>query len=78
MGIIMTPTPKEKAKKLFEKFYSVSNPQGLNLITHDEAKNCALISVDEISQVVKMCIPYLNKETYISYWDEVKTEIEAL
>jgi len=25
-----------------------------------------------------MCIPYLNEETYVKYWQEVKNEIEKL
>ena len=69
-------TPKEKANELVVKFMRyVPADESMEL---PYAKQCALIAVDEISQVVKMCIPYLNKETYISYWDEVKTEIEEL
>lgn len=79
-------TPKEKAKELFEKFYSVSNQQGLNLITHDEAKQCALIAVQMIidsdpTQPLTWGY-YENYSDMINqaskYWQQVKTEIEAL
>jgi len=73
-------TPKEKAKDLFDKFCSITG-----LFT--EAKQCALIAVDEI---IRVC-PYFDlkiRETedqlsafdfqFVSYWQEVKTEIEKL
>ena len=61
-------TPKEKAKELIDKMYFSSLK-----ITKKDAKNCALIAVDEI----------LNQFTWspsngTSYWQEVKQEIEKL
>lgn len=54
-------TPKEKAIELFEKMY-------FQTTTKYDAKQCALIAVDELIQ---------NTDVY-SYWDEVKSEIEKL
>lgn len=67
-------TPKEKAIDLVDRF----NEHTVQAITHypngkmvenkDEAKQCALIAVDEI----------LKLRVNISYWQEVKKEIEKL
>ena len=56
-------TPKEKAKDLYKQFLDIG------LIVGNEAKQCALIAVDEIL-----------KEVVLStmYWQEVKQEIQAL
>jgi len=63
-------TPKEKAEELHNKFYKIN--EGVNLIYFEEAKQCALIAVDEILSVVW----YVPVD--IEYWQEVKQEIEAL
>lgn len=57
--------PKEKAQELFNKIFNVT---GLTI----EAKQCALIAVDEILSVVW----YVPVD--IEYWTEVKQEIEKL
>lgn len=57
-------TPKEKAKELFDKFYDLP-------IIYAQAKDCALIAVDEI----------LNEIVYYDqaeYWNKVKQEIQNL
>jgi len=80
-------TPKEKAKQLFDNFYSItpldadfsdSVDEANRKILSDRkhAKQCALIAVDEI-------IKYQEKisEHYwidLEYWQEVKQEIEKL
>jgi hypothetical protein len=61
--------PQEKAKELVNKMYSQSTSKF-------DAKQCALIAVDEI-------IDYLISNritgfTFTIYWKEVKTEIEKL
>jgi len=60
---------KEKARELVEKFSNVA------LLDSYEAKQCALIAVDEILKANKVwyedSIPY-------KYWNEVKKEIEKL
>jgi hypothetical protein len=72
-------TPKEKAKELVDNFwYSLS-------ITLGQAKQCALIAVDEILKAIPS--EYLDEwkgETYMSinedveYYQKVKQEIQAL
>jgi hypothetical protein len=65
-------TPKEKAKELYFKYYQQvadgSYPEY-------NAKQCALIAVDEI---IKEYGTYYKVEVdgkYVSYWKEVKQEI---
>ena len=72
-------TPKEKAKELINKFNHVNSKNYINDdglwdtefgITNDDAKEFALIAIDEILDV---CKTYLS-----SYYLEVKKEIEKL
>ena len=78
-------TPKEKAVELVDKMYATQGPE--DGITYYEAIDCALIAVDEI---IKVC-PYYSKKgaetieqlrandyEFITYWEEVKQEIEKL
>jgi hypothetical protein len=60
-------TPKEKAQELFDKYFEVTN-------NYYQAKQCALIAVDEILDTIKWCIG----DSQVEYWQEVKKEIEAL
>jgi len=61
-------TPKEKADELFNKYYSYLKSNLMNdKEAIDDAKQCALIAVDEVI-----------KETGSKYWYEVKQEIEKL
>lgn len=67
-------TPKEKAEELFYNF-------DLQLIEFEgdikyAAKQCALIVVDEIREVLPMYQGGLS-DKYV-YWQEVKQEIEKL
>jgi hypothetical protein len=55
--------PKEKAKELVEKFYW----------DYDRAKQCALIVVDEVLGQFKW-----RPKDSLSYWEEVKQEINNL
>lgn len=57
-------TSKEKAKELVEKFIPHSSGNSNN----NEAKQCALIAVDEILE---------NNDDYVNnkYWQEVKQEL---
>jgi len=71
-------TPKEKANELFGKFYSITGP-------FTEAKECALIVVDEIlnnncGSTTDYGVNAEDNELYIDeyYWFEVKQEIEKL
>jgi hypothetical protein len=68
-------TPKEKAKDLLDKFSNVA------LLDSYEAKQCALIAVDEILDelleiVMVTSSKYIIKHT--NYYKEVKQEIEKL
>jgi hypothetical protein len=60
-------TPKEKAQELFDKYFEVTN-------NYYQAKQCALIAVDEILDTVKWCIG----DSQVGYWQDVKKEIELL
>lgn len=60
-------TPKEKAERLYYKFF--------NALDADQevcAKQCALIAVDEIIEL------YPSLYSGAGYWQKVKQEIENL
>jgi hypothetical protein len=65
-------TAKEKAWKLFNKYYSYLKA---NLMYDEEAvedaKVCALIAVDEV-------LENSHTNVFTKYWEEVKKEIELL
>jgi hypothetical protein len=73
-------TPKEKAKELIEKYQKLDIEIGgqydgyLTMKIHD-AKQCALIAVDEILKVVSF---YNDSQAEVIYFKEVKQEIEKL
>jgi hypothetical protein len=67
-------TPKEKAKELVDKMYG----DELDYMTEGQAKQCALIAVDEMLNWFKDH-SYSNKnyDAFVFY-NEVKQEIEKL
>jgi hypothetical protein len=65
-------TPKEKAKELFGKHYIVCQEYTEEIQCSIQAKQCALIAIDEI---VKKQISGIE---FFYYWDQVKYEIEKL
>ncbi len=72
-------TPKEKAEELLKKMLG-KNPNrqdGISRIDVIQAKQCALIAVDEM---LKQCWDYrdIDLEASYDYWNEVKHEIEKL
>jgi hypothetical protein len=81
-------TPKEKAKELFEKFYLIESPNGSCQMTKHEARQCALIAVEEVIEIISdldslndrtednLLTDSINWKYY--YWRDVKTEIEKL
>lgn len=83
-------TPKEEAEQLVSKFMAniiFSIEQNIHASTVEAAKNCALISVNEILEldVVWYDLQLIKDypETYkpnqtFKYWEEVKQEIEKL
>ena len=83
-------TPKEKAKELVDKFrdyaYSYELVDELEDTEDWNAKQCALICVDEIVKILMNLrgefmdlknISYSKTES-LEYWQEVKQEIEKL
>jgi hypothetical protein len=63
-------TPKEKAKELVDKYEFVYIQ---NYTSMFEVKECALIAVDEIIDLVK----HIDVDSE-DYWNEVKQEIKNL
>jgi len=71
-------TPKEKAKELLEKMNVIHylKGNGLPVSMHkSQVKKCALIAVDEILKVASF---YNDSQAEVTYWQEVKQEIENL
>jgi hypothetical protein len=64
-------TPKEKAKELFDKYFEATN-------NYYQAKQCALIAVDEIIEAVRNAYDEELLGIQILYWEKVKQEIEKL
>jgi nitrogenase molybdenum-iron protein alpha/beta subunit len=68
-------SPKEKAEELILKFMRLQEPN-YNWFHSKLAKQCALISVDEL---IKEQTMWQNGEVNpVLYWQEVKQEIEKL
>ncbi len=72
-------TPKEKAKELYNKFYNTSSHPHHVESRKNNAKQCALIAVDEMLSDYKNYLLHENTEYKgLMYWKEVKQEIEKL
>jgi len=79
----MVMTPKEKAKELFLKFRQIPPSSPYTGVDDGEAKQCALIAVDEIlkrTRSVDTMPPNCQKidDNTKEYWQQVKQEIEWL
>lgn len=70
-------TPKEKAIELYNKMYETGFKPKSVLIRIEQAKECALIAVDEILDVITVIYDYDYEKLY-PYWENVKKEIEKL
>ena len=73
-------TPKEKTEELVQKFYITDYMGGYGMVPdcyRESAIGCALITVDEILNVVYGVYDY-DAEVLIPYWEEVKQELEKL
>jgi hypothetical protein len=68
-------TPKEKAEEFIEKFVRYTPAE--EEFEYPYAKQCALIAVDEILNLIGQYSiePFIFD---IDYWEEVKQEIEKL
>lgn len=62
-------TPKEKAAELI-----VNYQLKCKSLNYDEAKNCALIAVNELIYETQFEVPNVRQK----YWNNVKQEIEKL
>ena len=82
-------TPKEKAEELVIKMYqplpaskeAEKGKERLYYNQYNAAKQCALISVDEILKEQSKSSEYKNpkyQDGRINYWMDVKQEIETL
>jgi preprotein translocase subunit SecE len=69
-------SPKEKSAELVKKYFRDSDLLVEDL-TWIQAKECALIAVDEIIEQNNLWINQTGKGTN-NYWQEVKEEIEKL
>ena len=79
--------PKEKALNLIELFWTEAKDYTLKKpsMSKEQAIQCALIAVDEIIKANPYkWVPFMNQYTEtvltsdISYWQEVKLEIENI
>lgn len=79
-------TPKQKADELVEKFYHFGFPIQLDRLINlgyemENAKQCALIAVNEINLLVESyeeALGAAQKSDAIEYWQEVKEELNKL
>ena len=69
--------PKEKAKELFEKYFNIIDNSHPLTDINISAKQCALIAVDEILNTIEYS-SQADELSKVSYWEEVKNEIEKL
>ena len=72
--------PKNKAKELLNKMLS-KNPNrqdGISMIDTIQAKQCALIAVDEIINCDSFFKTLEDTKAFTKYWYEVQYEIEKL
>lgn len=72
-------TPREKAEELFSEMYLSKDPLNKYPMCFDTAKECALNAVDQIiKEISYLQEVYSIKDKHLEYWQEVKTEINAL
>ena len=66
-------TAKEKAKELVYKYFNLTDH-----MQFDEAKECALIAINEIQNLPNMNYSNNKDLSQYDYWQKVKKEIEKL
>jgi hypothetical protein len=71
---------QEKAVELFKKYYCLSNnsKSKLKVIEYETAKQCALITVDEVIANIEPSVSMDVISARIKYWEQVKEEINKL
>ena len=71
-------TPKEKAEELYSKYYNRIEhtlSEDVSGFEKDIVKHCALIAVDEVLKVASF---YNDSQAEVTYWQEVKQELEKI
>jgi hypothetical protein len=71
-------SPKEKSKEILNRFYCVPDARGLYMMQEYQAKECALIAVDELIKDNLHNENIVNGGLNAEYWFDVKKEIENL
>jgi hypothetical protein len=69
--------PKEKAWELYNKYRTLEGKFGDKVLYNYDAKQCALIAVDEILNINNIK-PYILHKEIIEFYQEVKQEIKNL
>ena len=70
-------TAKEKAGELFLKFRQIPPCSPYTGVDDGEAKQCALIAVDEIINSI-VITDLTTADNQFKYWEKVKKELEKL
>ena len=72
-------TPKEKAKELYHKYFSMIKIESPidRVSSIPYVKKCALIAVEEIKEAI-FWHPFESPNFELEYWQEVKNEINNL
>jgi hypothetical protein len=65
-------TPEEKAEELYTRYESLSKAA---FRRHQHLKESALIAVDEVLKVASF---YNDSQAEVTYWQEVKQELEKI
>lgn len=71
-------TPKKKAQELFDKYYLICQEFTEEIECSIQAKQCALIAVDDQISLLLNLTPYAAFPDQVIYLQEVKHEIEKL
>lgn len=70
--------PKDKAEELFLKFRQIPPSSPYTGIGDGEAKQCALLMVDEIINCDSFFKTLEDTKTFTKYWYDVQQEINKL
>ena len=68
--------PKEKAEELFLKFRQIPPCSPYTGVGDGEAKQCAIIAVDEILNIYQIKNAAFEFYELRNYWQDVKQELE--
>ena len=71
-------TPKKKAQELFDKYYLICQEFTEEIQCSIQAKQCALVAVDDQISLLLNLTPYAAFPDQVIYLQEVKHEIEKL